>query len=415
MTKAKPFTITKRMVWEAYKRVRRNSGAAGVDEQSLAEFEEGLENNLYKLWNRLASGSYFPPPVKRIEIPKSGGGRRPLGIPTVADRIAQAVVKAELEPELERYFHVDSYGYRPNKSALQAVGVVRERCWRYDWVLNLDIRGFFDNMDHSLLMRAVRKHTDTRWVILYVERWLTAPVQLPDGSLQSPAKGSPQGSVISPLLANLFLHYAFDRWMAENHPSIPFARYADDSLCHCTSLAQAQRLQEALEKRFHDCGLDLHPEKTKIVYCQDDDRRQEYPCTSFDFLGYTFRPRRSKNRWGKCFINFSPAISNQAAKRIREQIKGWKLRCRIDKQVDDLARMFNPVIQGWINYYGRYYPSGLYPTLRYLDGRLAYWAMSKYKRLRGHRRRAQQWIAKMAGRDRRLFAHWRLLHRATAG
>jgi RNA-directed DNA polymerase len=216
--------------------------------------------------------------------------------------------------------------------------------------------------------------------------------------------------VISPLLANLFLHYAFDHWMARNHAQIPFERYADDSLCHCGSLVQAQRLKGALEKRFHDCGLELHPEKTKIVYCQDDDRRQDYPCKSFDFLSYTFRPRRSKNRWGKYFINFSPAISNQAAKGIREQIKGWKLGSRIDKQVDDLSRMFNPVIQGWINYYGRYYPSALYPTLKYLDSRLACWAMSKYKRLRRHRRRADQWIAKMAKRDRRLFAHWRLLY-----
>lgn len=414
LDKAKPFTITKRMVWEAYKRVESNGGAAGVDDQSLAEFDKDRENNLYKLWNRLASGSYFPPPVKRVEIPKSGGGKRPLGIPTVADRIAQAVVKAELEPELEKHFHDDSYGYRPNKSALQAVGVARQRCWRYDWVLDLDIRAFFDSIDHDLLMRAVRRHTDTRWVIVYIERWLVAPVQLPDGNLQSRDKGSPQGSVISPLLANLFLHYAFDRWMAEQHPNIPFERYADDSVCHCVSLAQAKWLKRALEKRLRDCGLELHPQKTKVVYCQDDDRRQVYPCTSFDYLGYTFRPRRSKNRWGKYFINFSPAISNKAAKRIRQRIKSWNLRCRIDKRADDLARMFNPVIQGWINYYGRYYPSALYPTLRYLDSRLARWAMSKYKRLRRHRRRAEHWIARMATRDTGLFAHWRVLPRSAA-
>jgi len=415
LDKAKPFAISKRSVWEAYKRVKRKGGAAGVDEQSLSEFEEDLSNNLYKLWNRLSSGSYLPPPVKRVEIPKSGGGMRPLGIPTVADRIAQAVVKAELEPELERHFHPDSYGYRPNKSALQAVGVARKRCWRYDWVLDLDIRGFFDTIDHNLLMRAVRKHTDTRWVLLYIERWLKAPAQLPDGNLQVREQGSPQGAVISPLLANLFLHYVFDRWMAKHQPSIPFERYADDSVCHCVSRAQAKWLKGTLEKRFHDCGLELHPEKTKIVYCQDDDRKQKYPTTSFDFLGYTFRPRRSKNRWGKYFINFTPAISNKAAKRIREQIKSWQLRCRIDKRVDDLARMFNPMIQGWINYFGRYYPSALYPTLRYLDRRLARWAMSKYKRLRRHRRRAEHWLAAIASRDPRLFAHWRLLFRSSAG
>jgi RNA-directed DNA polymerase len=415
LDKAKPWSIPKQQVWEAYKRVKANRGAAGVDGQSIEEFERDLKNNLYKLWNRMSSGSYFPPPVKRVQIAKRGGGTRPLGIPTVADRIAQAVVKAYLEPELEKYFHPDSYGYRPGKSALQAVGVARERCWRYAWALDLDIRAFFDSIPHELLLRAVRKHTDCPWALLYIERWLKAPVRLEDGALEPREKGTPQGSVISPLLCNLFLTYAFDRWIAEHYPSIPFERFADDILCHCHSEEQAKVLKDALERRFAACGLELHPTKTKIVYCKDDDRRGTYPHEKFDYLGYTFRARRSKNRWGKYFVNFSPGVSNAATKAIREEIRNWQLRCRVDKWIDDLARMFNPIIRGWITYYGRFYKSALYPTLRYLDLRLAQWAMAKYKRLKRHRRRATHWINRTSLRDPRLFAHWPVLRRAAAG
>lgn len=415
MDKAKPFCIPKRWVWEAYKRVKANRGAAGVDEQSIGQLEENLKGNLYKLWNRMSSGSYFPPPVKRVEIAKRDGGTRPLGIPTVADRIAQAVVKAYLEPELEKHFHPDSYGYRPKKSALDAVGVARKRCWRYAWVLDLDIRAYFDTIPHDLLLKAVKKHTDCPWVLLYIERWLKAPVQLEDGTLEPREKGTPQGSVVSPLLANLFLHYAFDGWMAKHHPNIPFERFADDILCHCVSEAQAQWLKRVLEQRFATCGLELHPQKTQIVYCKDDDRRGHYPNEKFDYLGYTFRARRSKNRWGKYFVNFTPGVSNAAAKAMRQTIRDWQLGCRVDKRIDDLARMFNPIIRGWITYYGRYYKSALYPTLCYLDRRLARWAQEKYKRLRRHRRRSEHRIRAIAHRDPRLFAHWPLLHRAVAG
>ncbi len=414
MEQAKPFCITKRQVWEAYKRVKANKGAAGVDGQTLDAFEQDLEGNLYKLWNRLASGSYFPPPVLRVEIPKGDGRMRPLGIPTVADRIAQTVVKQYLEPELEKHFHPDSYGYRPGKSALDAVGMTRKRCWQSDWVLDLDIKGFFDNLDHELTMRAVRTHTEESWVLLYIERWLKAPIELQDGTQQWPEKGTPQGGVASPLLANLFLHYAFDKWMEREYPGIPFERYADDAVCHCKSEAQAVALKQALQARMTEVGLELHPEKTRIVYCQDDDRREDYPHIAFDFLGYTFRPRRSKNRWGKHFINFSPAISNKAAKGIRQRSRRWCWPLRSDKSLEDLSRMFNPIIQGWINYYGRYYKSALYPTLLQLDRRLVRWATRKYKRLRGHRRRAEQWLHRIAKRQPELFAHWRLLH-ATAG
>jgi len=278
MDRAKPFDIPKREVWEAYKQVRANQGAAGVDGQSIADFEADLSNNLYKLWNRLSSGSYFPPPVRRVDIPKGDGKTRPLGIPTVADRIAQTVVKRFLEPLVEPRFHDDSYGYRPGKSALDAVGVARQRCWRYPWVLDLDIKAFFDSIDTDLLMRAVRKHTDCPWALLYIERWLKAPMQMADGSLVERERGTPQGGVVSPLLANLFLHYAFDMWMRRNHPDIPFERYADDAICHGRSEEQAAALRNALEKRFTDCGLTLHPEKTRIVYCKDDDRRGDGAC-----------------------------------------------------------------------------------------------------------------------------------------
>jgi len=412
MMPAKPFPITKRQVWEAYKRVKANQGGVGVDAQSLAEFAADLENNLYKLWNRLASGSYVPPPVKRVEIPKAGGGVRPLGVPTVADRIAQTVVKQALEPELEGHFHPDSYGYRPGKSAHQAIGQARQRCWRQDWVVDLDIKGFFDAIDHALMMRAVCHHSTEPWVLLYLERWLTAPVQMPDGTLQSRDRGTPQGGVVSPLLANLFLHYAFDAWMTRTYPQIPFERYADDALCHCRSREEAEDLKAALARRFAECRLELHLEKTKVVYCKDDDRRLDYPETAFDFLGYTFRPRRSRNRRGKFFINFSPAISNRAATAIRQRVRSWKLPQRSDKDLDDLARMFNPVIRGWINYYSAFYKSALYPALRHLDRKLALWATRKFKRLRRHRRRAEQWLRAIAQRQLGLFAHWRLIHKA---
>ena len=415
MSQAKPFVISKQLVWEAYKRVKANQGAAGEDSESVERFESNLKNNLYKIWNRMSSGTYFPPPVRTVAIPKKDGGERTLGIPTVEDRIAQTVVAMYLEPLVESHFHPDSYGYRPKKSALQAVGVARERGWRFDWVVDLDIRGFFDNLDHALVMRAVGKYTDCRWVLLYIERWLKAPAQSKDGTLTARAKGTPQGGVVSPLLANIFLHLAFDDWMRKTHPEVPFERYADDVIAHCESEEQAQAVKRSIEARLRRCKLELHPEKTKIVYCKDDDRRGSYPNEKFDFLGYTFRARRSKNRWGKFFVNFSPGVSNAATAAIRQEIRHWKLGCRIDRWIDDLARMFNPIIRGWMNYYGRYYKSALYPTLCYLDRCLAHWAMAKYKRLRRHRRRAAQWVTKVVSRDPTLFAHWSMLHRSAAG
>ena len=407
LRQAKPFTISKRQVWEAYKRVKSNGGAAGVDGQTIDEFEKNLEGNLYKLWNRLASGSYMPSAVLRVEIPKSDGGIRPLGIPTVTDRIAQMVIKQHWEPELESLFHRDSYGYRPGKSAHEAVGVVRKRCWQNDWVLDLDIKGFFDNISHELMLKAVEKHTEDKWVLLYLERWLKAPIEQREGTQTFPDKGTPQGGVVSPLLANLFLHYAFDKWMESNFPGIPFVRYADDAVCNCKSEAQAEMLKQALIDRMTKVGLELHPEKTKIVYCQDDNRAHDYPCTGFDFLGFTFRARRSRNRHGKCFVNFSPAISKKAEQAIRQEIRGWKLHLRSDTSLETLAKMYNATIRGWINYYGRYSKSELRRTLRILDTRLTRWAMRKYKRLKGRWQKAMHWMSRIAENQQSMFVHWR--------
>lgn len=415
MDKTKPYEISKHVVLEAFQRVKANKGAAGIDDESLEAFEANLKNNLYKIWNRMSSGSYFPPPVKAVEIPKKNGGKRVLGVPTVADRVAQMVVKIYFEPTVEPQFHPDSYGYRPGKSAADALAVTRQRCWKYDWVLEFDIKGLFDNIDHELLMKAVRKHTDTPWVILYIERWLKAPFQMPDGAVKERTKGTPQGGVISPVLANLFLHYAFDVWMARNHPDKPFARYADDAVAHCCSKEGAEKLYESLKKRMAECGLELHPTKTPIVYCKDDDRREDYPETSFDFLGYTFRPRRSKNKYGRYFINFTPAVSNKAKKAMRQTVHDWRMHLKPDKTLEDLSRMFNPVIRGWVNYYGRFYKSELYPVLVYINRALVRWVRRKYKKFERHHRRAIYWLGRIARRDSKLFAHWQMGIRPAAG
>jgi RNA-directed DNA polymerase len=415
MESTKPFRISKQAVWDAYQRVKANHGAAGVDEESVAEFEGHLKDHLYKLWNRLSSGSYFPPPVKVVLIAKKEGGQRQLGVPTVADRIAQTVVKQALEPLVEPQFHDDSYGYRPGKSAHQAIAVTRQRCWRYDWVVKFDSKGAFDNLSHALILKALRHHTDCKWILLYIERWLTAPLQHADGSLEARTKGTAQGGVVSPLLLNLVLHYVFDRWMQRYYPQYPFARYADDGLVHCKTEAEALRLKEVLAARFAECGLELHPDKTRIVYCQDDDRRGEYAHTKFDFLGYTFQARRSKNRWGKYVINFSPAVSNAAAKAMRQKTRSWGLHLRSDKSLEDLSRMFNPILRGWANYYGRFYKSAMYPTFRHLDRVLVQWAMRKYKKLRRHKRRAEHWLGRIARKEPHLFAHWQMGVRPAAG
>ena len=415
MDKTKSYKISKHVVLEAFERVKANKGAAGIDDESLKAFEANLKNNLYKIWNRMSSGSYFPPPVKAVEIPKKSGGKRVLGVPSVADRVAQMVAKIYFEPTVELHFHPDSYGYRPGKSAHDALAVTRQRCWKYDWVLEFDIKGLFDNIDHELLMKAVCKHTDNPWVIIYIRRWLRVPFQMPDGSVIERTKGTPQGGVISPVLANLFLHYAFDVWMTREQPDKPFARYADDGIAHCRSLSDAKVLQESLKQRFEECGLELHPEKTRIIYCKDDDRKGGYPVISFDFLGYTFRPRRSKNWKGKHFINFTPAVSNKAKKAMRQTIRGWRMHLKPDKSIEDLSRIFNPVIRGWINYYGRFYKSELYPVFRHMDKALTKWAGKKYKGLNHHQRRTTHWLGRIARKEPKLFAHWQMGIKPAAG
>ena len=416
MPEAKPYDIPKQLVWEAYQRVKANRGAAGVDGESLTMFEKDLKRNLYKVWNRMSSGSYFPPPVRFVEIPKDDGGTRPLGIPTVADRVAQTVVKMVLEPEVEPVFHEDSYAYRPRKAALGAVEMARKRCWGADWVIDLDIKGFFDSIPHDLVERAVAHHTEIPWVRLYVARWLRAPVQRPDGTLEERTKGTPQGGVVSPLLANLFLHYAFDMWMRRKFPSILFERYADDAIVHCSSERQARVVLEAIRGRFLECGLELHPTKTRVVYCKDDDRRGDFEHVAFDFLGYTFQPRRAKNRWGKYFVNFLPAISTKAAKKIRATIREWRMAStRNNQRLEDLARLVNPSVRGWMNYYGRFYRSKCVQVLRHLNEALAAWARRKYKRLRRRERASMHWLGSIAQREPNLFVLWQLGVQPQAG
>jgi len=416
MSEAKPYDIPKQLVWAAYQRVKANRGAAGVDGETLAMFEKDLKGNLYKIWNRMSSGSYFPPPVRLVEIPKGNGGTRPLGIPTVGDRVAQTVVKMVLEPVVEPVFHPDSFGYRPGRSALDAVAMARTRCWRSDWIIDLDIKGFFDALVHDLVERAVAHHTDSKWVRLYIARWLRAPVQKPDGTLEQRTRGTPQGGVVSPLLANLFLHYAFDHWMQRTFPSVPFERYADDAIVHCRSERQARMVLEAIRRRFEECGLELHPTKTQIVYCKDDDRRGEYERVAFDFLGYTFQPRRAKNRWGKFFVNFLPAMSTKAAKAVRATIREWRIAStRNNQRLEDLARLVNPVVRGWMNYYGRFYRSKCVQVLRHLNEALAAWARRKYKRLRRRERASMHWLGRIAQREPNLFVLWHLGVRPEAG
>lgn len=404
----KPFDISKRLVMQAYELVRANAGAGGVDQQSLADFEKNLKDNLYKIWNRLSSGSYFPPPVKAVAIPKKAGGERILGIPTIGDRIAQTVVTLCFEPNVEPYFLPDSYGYRPNKSALDAVGVTRKRCWDYDWVLEFDIRGLFDNISHELLMRAVRRHTDCKWVILYIERWLKAPLQLKDGTLVQRDKGTPQGGCVSPVLSNLFMHYVFDIWMKQKHPDKPWCRYADDGLVHLRTEKKAQDMFLALKERFEDCGLELHPVKTRIVYCKDGRRKEDKANKTFDFLGYTFRARLCKNtKRNSMFVNFTPAVSKVALKTMRAKTKRDNLRNRTDLSLKEIAKWYNPILQGWLNYYGCYSRSGLYPVWRHFNKTLIAWAMRKYKHFRQRKTRASLFLEKIMKQQPSLFVHWR--------
>jgi RNA-directed DNA polymerase len=402
----KPFVISKRLVWEAWLRVKANRGAAGVDEESILAFEANLRDNLYTVWNRMSSGSYMPPAVRAVEIPKKSGGSRMLGVPTVADRVAQTVARLYLEPEVEPGFHADSYGYRPGRSAHDALRTCRARCWKHDWVIDLDLQAFFDTLDHSLVLKAVAHHTDLRWILLYVQRWLKAPLQLEDGTRRSRDRGSPQGSAISPLLANLFLHYALDMWLVREFPAVSFERYADDVILHCGSERHARIVLDAIIERLATVGLELNLDKTRIVYCKDSNRFGSHEHERFDFLGYTFRPRAAWNRSGVLFTSFCPAISEDSAKKIRRTIRRWRLHLRSGFALADLARQINPVVRGWINYYGRFYPSELLRALYSINEYLMRWAMRKYKRLRRRPRAAWELVFAAKQRQPGLFAHW---------
>jgi group II intron reverse transcriptase/maturase len=401
----KPFEISKWQVWEAWKKVKANKGAPGADGMSMEEFEKDLRGNLYKIWNRMSSGTYFPPPVRAVQIPKKGGVRI-LGVPAIGDRVAQTVVAAVIEQKAEPVFHPDSCGYRPRRSALDAVAACRERCWRKDWVIDLDIRAFFDSVPWDLVVKAVRAVCDVPWVVLYVKRWLAAPLALPDGTLQARDRGTPQGSAVSPVLANLFMHYAFDLFLAREFPAVQFERYADDAVVHCVSLRQARQVLAALTERIGQVGLELHPEKTRIVYCKDGKRRGSHDHTEFTFLEFTFRGRCARQKNGTMFTNFLPAISKDALTEISAQVRSWQLHRHTDRSEADLASWMNPVVQGWMNYYGTFYRSALYPLLARINAYLMRWLRKKYRRLRGRKKACQAWARAVRERPR-FFAHWR--------
>jgi RNA-directed DNA polymerase len=411
----KPFEIPKQLVWKAFQRVKANGGSPGVDDERIEEFEARIGDNLYKLWNRMTSGSYFPPPVKAVPIPKKSGGTRTLGVPTVADRVAQTAAKMVLEPVLEPVFDRDSFGYRPGRSALDAVELVRRRSWKYDWVVEFDIKALFDTIDHELLMRAVRKHCEVPWVLLYTERWLKAPMELADGQRVSRERGTPQGGVVSPVLANLFLHYALDVWMRREMRSVRFCRYADDGVIHCKSEEQARLVLRRLAKRLQECGLELHLGKTRIVYCKDVNRRAEHDTIQLTFLGYTFRPRKTVDKYGRVYVNFLPAVSREALKAMRQTVRGWHLQLKCDKQVGDLSKMFNPVLRGWLNYYGRFHSTALKPLWRSVNDYLVKWLMRKHKRLAKRITRAAKELGRLAAANPRAFAHWEAGSRPAAG
>ncbi|WP_437883886.1 group II intron reverse transcriptase/maturase [Pseudomonas sp. LRF_L74] len=403
----KPFDIPKVLIWEAFKCVKANGGAAGVDRESIEQFENRLGDNLYRLWNRLCSGSYFPPPVKGVPIPKKSGGIRVLGVPTVADRVAQTAVKLLLEPQIDPKFHPNSYGYQPGRSAHDAIAMVRRRSWEYDWVVEFDIKGLFDNIDHDLLMRALKKHCQNPWILLYVERWLKASMQTADGILLERTRGTPQGGVVSPLLANLFLHYAFDVWVTRNLGSVRFCRYADDGVVHCRSQAQAKLALRKIGEWFRECGLELHPDKTKIVYCQDINRREAHAAVQFTFLGYTFRPRKAVDKYQRTYVNFAPAVSRDALKVMRQTIRSWHLQLMCDRELGDLAAMFNPILRGWQQYYGRFHGSAMSVIWKHMNDYLVRWMMRKHKTLARHKRRARHALGHLARRFPTAFVHWR--------
>ena len=404
----KSHDIPKRLIWVAWLKVKSNGGAAGADGVTIEQFESRLADNLYRLWNRMSSGSYFPGPVRAVEIPKKGGVRV-LGIPNVVDRVAQTAAVLVLEPEVEKVFHHDSYGYRPGRSPVDAVRVCRQRCFKKDWVVDLDVKAFFDSVPWELMLKAVARHATQPWVMLYVGRWLKAPMLRPDGALTRRTKGTPQGGPISPLIANIFLHYGFDTWMSREFPGVGFERFADDVVVHCVTERQALQVRQAIGRRFADIGLQLHPDKTRIVYCKDDRRRLDYHQVTFTFCGYAFRPRKSwdKSR-GKARTGFLPAVAPGKLTDMSRKVTSWRLHRRTTWSLNDLAEEVNPALRGWLNYFTAFYPSAVTPIAKRTDRHLMRWARWKYKRLKPSEDRARAWLKGVRQRSPNLFAHWAL-------
>ena len=401
----KPFSISKRLVFDAWEGVKENKGGAGIDAVRIKDYEKSLGNNLYKLWNRMSSGSYFPQPVKLVEIPKKNGGKRPLGIPSVEDRIAQNAVVLAITERLDKEFHKDSYAYRPGRNAHDALSVARQRCWKYDWILDMDISKFFDTINHELLMKAVTLHITEKWILLYIDRWLKVPYETVEGERIERTMGVPQGSVIGPVLANLFMHYVFDKWMQIHYPQIPFERYADDTICHCRTKTEAEQVKVVIMNRLSACGLTLNEEKTRIVYCKDSFHKDNHDEVSFDFLGYTFRPRKARsNKTGKVFTSFLPAISQKSKDHIQETIRSWQLYRK--KDLIEVEVQMEASVRGWINYYGKFYPSCVRSYLQTLNHAIVRWAVGKYKRFKGSFKRAWQWLISVHHKNPKFFYHW---------
>lgn len=406
--KGKSVPITRWKVYDGYKRVKSSSGGAGVDKMTIVQLDGDLENLLYKLWNRLSSGSYFPPEVRRAYIPKGKKGYRPLGIPTVLDRIAQSVLKDYCEPRLEAIFSERSYGFRPGRSAHDALKQVRTNCWRYDWVIDMDIKGYFDMISHDLLLKAVEKHFSEKWVRLYISRWLKAGILHADGTREGRQSGTPQGGVISPLLSNLFLHYVFDRWMEIHHSGQDFVRYADDIIVHCKTETEAEGLLEQIKERLKACGLEIHPEKTKIVYCKDSKRRENSDRPQkFTFLGYDFKPRKKWNRTNKSsFTGFDLGISHHSKMRIRQIVSRCLKKGLMSSRIEDIAKQLDPKIRGWYMYYGKFNPNALGTIWNWLNYKLVRWLLRRMKRFKLGSRSANKWFRQLYERDSNLFFHW---------
>ena len=404
-TKSVP--ITKQMVWESYKKVRKNKGSAGIDKETIEMYEERLSDNLYILWNRISSGCYFPPSVLEVEISKDDGRKRKLGIPTVNDRVAQQVLKSYLEPRLEMEFSEQSYGYRPLKSAHQAVAEVRENVRKYRWVIDMDITGFFDNMSHELVQKAIERHVEEKWVKMYINRWLTSPIEDKAGNKRyRDGKGTPQGGVISPLLANLFLHYAFDKWFSIKYPNLSFVRYADDIVVHCNSQVEAEKVHLAIKERLRECKLQANEKKTKIVYCKNANRKGMFKTVQFDFLGFSFQPRPTSTKEGKMFLGYDCSISNKSVKKISEELRTLRFHLWTTSDINLLAEKFNPKIRGWINYYGKFRKYNLMRIFKIFHWRLMKWAVCRYKRFRNSMHKAGRWIRQLARSYPNLFVHW---------